>query len=365
VRREKDVSQFRKFVTFVHKRDICYATSFCNGYNFFGTVFICYYEDCKHVCDKTQFDKMQQDASSPSPSRAGAYRPLTFVSSSSLTTGTETTPEFPSFLIEALGAAEAKEFASLSRMRRNAYIAFLEVFLGIPPEFEEWVVFWNLAHPEECRRISKFHAHLEAIALNFADIDTQQRNSGDTPGAAGGKRRRLHITMHSRIFFSKAQGHFTYELTMSCNAGEAIPECLLEAPKQYFPTFTVTGSPTTAKLLVPSTAYLRIMLEHIAGICETFEYAFTDRSSQNVMTEEHHTKIKVKFRATEQDYCIYGNTYTIRDWLTAHNAVFSKPGKEDEPSFWSCKQDTKTALCLFAQLLGMKVIEQYRAPESA
>jgi hypothetical protein len=305
---------------------------------------------------------MQQEPSSPSPSRPGAYRPLTFVSTTTPPIPTETTRQFPSFLIESLGAAEAQEFAILSRIRRTAYIDFLGVFLGIPPEFEEWVVLWNVANPEKARRISQFHAHLEAIALEFADIDAKQRNLPDTSGSARAKRRRPEITLQSRIFFSKAQGQYTFELTMISNTGETIPESLLEPPKQFFPAFTLSPNPSTAKLLVPSTAYLQIMVDHIAGICESSEYIFADQSSQNVMTEEHHTKIKIKFRPPEQDYCIYGNTYTIRDWLTAHNAVFCKPGKEDEPSFWSCKQDTKTALCTFAKLLGMHVIEQYRAP---
>ena len=270
--------------------------------------------------------------------------------------------EIPSFLIESLGAGEAQEFASLSRIRRTAYIDFLAHFLGKPPDFEDWVVLWNAANPEKACRIAKFHADLEGTALKFADFDAKQRNVPDTPGAMGGKRRRLQITLQSRIFFSKAQGQFTYELTMICTAGEPIPENLLQPPKNLFPTFTLSN-PTTAKLLVPSTAYLQIMLEHVAGICESSEYTLTDVSSQNVMTEEHHTKLKIKFRAAEQDYCIYGNTYTIRDWLTAHNAVFTKPSKEDDQSFWSCKQDTKTALCSFAKLLGMHIIEQYRAGE--
>jgi hypothetical protein len=50
--------------------------------------------------------------------------------------------------------------------------------------------------------------------------------------------------------------------------------------------------------------------------------------------------------------------------LTAHNAVFSKPQKEDDPSFWSCKLETKTALCAFAKVLGMHIIEQFRLPAS-
>ena len=209
---------------------------------------------------------MQQE--SPSPLRPNAYRPLTFVSSSASSTSTTNLAEFPSFLVESLGAAEAQEFATLSRIRRTAYIDFLAHFLGKHPEFEEWVVLWNQANPEKARRIAQFHANLEAIALKFADMDAKSRNLPDTPGALGGKRRRLHITIQSRIFFSKAQGQFTYELTMLSTAGEPIPENLLQPPKQLFPTFTLSN-PTTAKLMVPSTAYLQMMLEHVGGICKS------------------------------------------------------------------------------------------------
>ena len=306
---------------------------------------------------------MQQDPNSPSPLRSGAYRPLTFVSSSANSPAATHMADFPQFLVDALGQQRAQQYAALSRKRRTAYIDFLGHFLGKHPEFEEWVPLWNNANPQEAYRMSKFHADLEAMALKFGDIEVQQARLPDRAGAMGGKRRRVHISLQSRVYFSKAQGQFTYELTMLSTAGEAIPENLLQPPKHLFPTFTLSN-PTTAKLLVPSTAYLQTMLEHVAGICEGSEYTLTDMSAQNVMTEEQHTKIKIKFRDTEQDYCIYGNTYTIRDWLTAHNAVFSKPQKEDDPSFWSCKLETKTALCAFAKLLGMHIIEQFRLPAS-
>jgi hypothetical protein len=301
---------------------------------------------------------MQQDPESPLPSRSGAYRPLTFVSVSASSPAATNNTQFPPFLVNALGASQAQEYAALSRIRRTAYIDFLSHFLGKPPEFEEWVSVWNAANSEKASRMSKFHADLEAASMNFSDM---QRGERDTPGAEAGKRRRVHLSLQSRIFFSKAQGHFTYELSMTSTTGVAIPEHVLQQPCPLFPTFTLSNS-TTAKLLVPSSAYLQIMLEHIAGICEASQYTLTDTSTQNVMTDEHHTKLKIKFRETEQDYCIYGSTYTIRDWLTAHNAVF-RPNKDDEPSFWSCRQETKTALCAFAQSLGIQIIEQFRGSE--
>ncbi len=168
--------------------------------------------------------------------------------------------------MNAIGASQAQEYAALSHIRRTAYIDFLGHFIRKPPEFEEWVVIWNTVNSEKASSMSKFHADLEAAALNFADIDIKQRGEPDTPGAMGGKRRRVHLLLQSRIFFSKAQGHFTYELSMISTTGEAIPENVLQPPCQLFPTFTLSNS-TTAKLLVPSSAYLQIMLEHIAGIC--------------------------------------------------------------------------------------------------
>ena len=97
--------------------------------------------------------------------------------------------QFPPFLVNALGASQAQEYAALSSICRTAYIEFLGHFIGKPPEFEEWVVIWNTANSEKASCMSKFHADLEAAAMNFADIDIKQRGEPDTPGAMEGKRR--------------------------------------------------------------------------------------------------------------------------------------------------------------------------------
>ncbi len=82
--------------------------------------------------------------------------------------------EFPAFLIQSLRETEAQEFAALSSNQRTAYIKFLAHFLGKPPEFEDWVVFWNKANLDKAHCMSKFHTEIEANTLKLADVNSKQ-----------------------------------------------------------------------------------------------------------------------------------------------------------------------------------------------